>query len=701
MNILSITQFSNFINIHNNKKQNKTFLYSTNGLKQDTVSFRANIDTNFKEIEELKQLEPSGQFHLRQSEIIPICCKYFGFIKEDGEHIKLTGPYGQVMVIRNIDPVDVASASEFIKAIKRVDEYNGELIIFNQKTTQEEMDYWKEKVHSEKPIRDGNIYAQALQQQKRISQTRKKQMAQQLANAEIRELREKISLLNLAKKEEKLAKLKDRFNTAKEDFKAHQYDEISKEEILDIEKLLRLKTKKLDTVRNIENKLSQNKKLTKEEKNNVDKFASEFDLSEIEAKINKIEDLFLGFLEQQPSLESKKQNEVLEEEMIKTISDFKDNNTKAIERLQLILAQLDSGNLNLTNEQKEKIKSELKQHISKMELNPAKLITNKQIPLYSESPEQLKANIEKIKSVIAEIETLYSKIIDFYEREVFEVLCSKNSNAVDNVMSENVSNQMSAQNAEVKKFQEKLATKLSLLPIPSAIDKILQIVEANFEPDKFELMKTGNLSTQEFVDELIKKICKTDNYLIIKESQKFAFLNYLYNLSSPQNDEIYNLNAKQIKEAYSLVSKGQKEIEIQTDSKSLKINLIGLIDLKEIEMLFDKFNSKLNSLEQRDSDKILNEVFQYMPSNISKKESKDARSILLEDGCYYELLCDNNSENLTKILLQTFWKKYKNKTGKDFTADVMTNYQQKQEEKQLAIMHQLKLKSIEEVDWTL
>ena len=701
MNILSFTHFSNFINIQNNKKHSSPFLYSTNGLKQDTVSFSANIDINFKEIEELKQLESSEQYHLRQSEIIPICCKYFGFIKEDGEHIKLTGPYGQVIMIRNIDPVDVSCASEFIKALKRVDEYNGELIVFNQKTTQEEMDYWKEKVYSEKPLRDGNVYAKVLQKQKRISQARKNQMAQQLVNEEIRKLREKISLLNLSKKEENLAKLKGRFDTVKEDFKVHEYEKIVKDEVLDIEKLLRLKTKEIETVRNIENKLSQNKKLTKEEKNKIDKFAKEYDLSELEAKLDKIEDLFLVFLEQQPSLEIKKQKESLEEEINTIISNFKDKNTEVVERLRLILAQVESGNLNLTNEQKEKIKSDLRQHISKMEVMPAKLVTNKPISLSSESVEQLKDNIEKINSVVAKTEMLYAQIIDFYEREIFEVLGVKNINEMVDVVSGTVSPQISTQNAEMKKFQEKLATKLSPLPISGAIDKILQIVETNFEPDKFELIKTGNLSTQEFVDDLIKNICKSDDYLIIKGATKFAFLNYVYNLSSPQNDEIYNLNSKQVKELYNLVAKGQKEIEIQTENKSLKINLVNLPDLKEIEILFEKFNLKLKSLEQRDSDKIVSEVLQYMPSNISKKESKDARSMLLEDGCYYELLCDNDSENLIKILLQAFWRKYKNKTGKDFIADVLVNYQQKQEEKKFAIMHQLKLKSIEEVDWTL
>ena len=72
------------------------------------------------------------------------------------------------------------------------------------------------------------------------------------------------------------------------------------------------------------------------------------------------------------------------------------------------------------------------------------------------------------------------------------------------------------------------------------------------------------------------------------------------------------------------------------------------------------------------------------------------------EGSYYELLLkDDISPVLTKTLLELFWKKYDAQNGKAISPLVISKYEQIENAKQAEAMQQMKLESVDEIDWTL
>lgn len=733
MNILSIPQFSNFSNITTYKKHSNSS-HILNTLKQDTVSFTGNYTSSiedseqkelkikrFKEIEEFKKMNPAGQYDIPLKTIISICCKYFGFTMEDGEHIKLTGPYGQVTMIDNKTPVDAGSANDFIEAIQRADDYNGELIFFPKNKTQEDIDRWKKKIYSEKPVNNNkNIYAENLKKIKQAEQKAKIKKEEKATNEEIRALREKLAFLNLPEIEDKLNNLSDRFKSAEKDIKEDKVD-IQQEKISAVEKMINSKITELNKIKKIENKLNQNKKITKEEKAQITQFdAQKFDLTELSNQIEKLEELFLVQIEKK---------DVLITEIKSIIENYKIENNQILEKIQEIETVLKNKKIIIAKSQKENISNQIKETIKKIKENTAKINKYKNIDTSKKTPTQLETKIDELENIIAENETLYKNVTTDYEENILPILneektttnnASKlNTNSdekikVNSQETQLISNQktiktetqknqeqINQQEIQIKKLKDSITKKLAPLPLPNIIEKLSQITDENFDSEQFELIKTQKIEPQAFINELIKSICTSDDYITMKNATKFALLESIQKLSANQNSRIYTLNLKQLKELYNAIEKRQKEVLIPSENEPIKITLTNLPDLNKLNTQVSEFNNKIASLEPSISTKIIDEVLQYSPQNISKKELKEAKNILLEEGCYYKLLLNNDDENLTKMLLQTFWNKFKNKTGKDFTAEAISIYQQRLIEKQNAIMQQIKLKSIEEIDWSL
>ena len=148
------------IGLKNNKYIDKNLFVS-----KDTVSFSAGQNAT-KLIDEFKQMDPAGNYDMRTSDLLKVY-EYFGFklVKGNSSHSRLVGPYGQTTsVVISKAKVNAGAASDLIRAIKRADEFNGELIIFEKEPSPEKVAEWKEKIRTRKPNPDQvNNYALDLQ----------------------------------------------------------------------------------------------------------------------------------------------------------------------------------------------------------------------------------------------------------------------------------------------------------------------------------------------------------------------------------------------------------------------------------------------------------------------------------------------------------------------------------------------------------
>ena len=86
-------------------------------------------------------MDSAGNFSVKTSDLLKTY-EYFGFklVKGGSSHSRLVGPYGQTTsVVTTRATVDPGAASDLIRAIKRADEFNGELITFEKEPSPEKV----------------------------------------------------------------------------------------------------------------------------------------------------------------------------------------------------------------------------------------------------------------------------------------------------------------------------------------------------------------------------------------------------------------------------------------------------------------------------------------------------------------------------------------------------------------------------------
>lgn len=262
--------------------------------------------------------------------------------------------------------------------------------------------------------------------------------------------------------------------------------------------------------------------------------------------------------------------------------------------------------------------------------------------------------------------------------------------------------QLSFKDAKIQKIKEKLISKIVPLPIPSVVCSISDIVDSKFDIDRFDKIESGEMTVQTFASDIVREVSKTAEYSMIKNATRFAFLHSVYSASENKPEAIYKLDSKQTKQLYEMISKGNKDIRLSTSDGYLDIVLSSAFNMSSVEELFNAFNISVSSPEKRQDGRCLDKLLQYLPFELTDSDEIDVIKTLLTEGSYYELLLeDESSPVLIRTLLELFWKKYDAQNGKSVTPLVISKYEQIESERETEAMQQMKLESVDEVDWTL
>ena len=281
----------------------------SNVLHQDTVSFGAGANVR-KKVLELKGYNTSGNYNIKRRDVVKIY-EYFGYKQTGiGKHDKFTGPYGQVLTLSSKDPVDAGCASDLIGALKRADSLNGELIVFPNEPSAEELLTWKDRLNSSSPAAGFvNQYAQEMSPATNVGDD--EISVEKETRKQINQLKTQIDTLNkkIANYEQSLNTLSDCFANDKVEWFENKVV-ISSDLIAFVETSLSEKKAELEDVKKYVNyyksKLNDNNMLSDEELEKLNQYSSQqFDLSEIKQAIDEMEVEYLSKLEEKDSLSKK------------------------------------------------------------------------------------------------------------------------------------------------------------------------------------------------------------------------------------------------------------------------------------------------------------------------------------------------------------------------------------------------------------
>ena len=338
---MNISSFNPIIgNIHNQNTVNKRGKFNNlSPLVQDTISFGASASTR-KLVDDLKKLNPTGTHCIKFSDVEKVY-EYFGYKKPEEGHTKFTGPYGQYANFKKQNPVDPNTAKDLIRSLKHVDDFQGELIIFDHEPTTEEITEWQQRISTRTPY-DGYVNQYAIDNKDRL-QTVSSPIEEVVTTSvdkeqdkAVNELKGKISLLlvSISQKQEDFDALVGAYNEIKEVAKQNKI-EFPQDTIQILDDQIKAKSEEFSTAKtNLETykeKLSKNNMLSDEEKNNIDMYENEvIDFSDIEESIINIEEIY--------SSESEKQTQ-LTEQVIEAITQF-DVNDKAVQEQLLNISGL-------------------------------------------------------------------------------------------------------------------------------------------------------------------------------------------------------------------------------------------------------------------------------------------------------------------------------------------------------------------------
>lgn len=299
------------VNVLNHHSPLKT--KSLNQLSRDTVSFGASVNMS-KKIEEYKTYNSGGNHSIRRSEAERIY-EYFGFRKKsENTHIKYEGPYGQTVVIKRQNPIDPGAANDLISAIKRADKFNGELILFEGEPSSEQVDNWIKIVNERKP-KEGYVNQYAIDfKTQNISEDIQPNEVLQTAKQETRELNDlkkqiNVFLDNVSNAENNLSNIESDFYKMKLDAFQDGLG-IPKSEFVVVEEQIQSEKERTqsvkETVSSFKEKLSFNKKLSDEEKAQLDDCLKEdFSYQKLKSDIEALEEKYINALNDRDDFYSK------------------------------------------------------------------------------------------------------------------------------------------------------------------------------------------------------------------------------------------------------------------------------------------------------------------------------------------------------------------------------------------------------------
>ena len=174
-------------------------------------------------------------------------------------------------------------------------------------------------------------------------------------------------------------------------------------------------------------------------------------------------------------------------------------------------------------------------------------------------------------------------------------------------------------------------------------------------------------------------------------------MNGVYETSTNKPEEIFALNGKETRELYKAIQEGKKEVSFGT----FRISIDTPINIDEIDKTFNNYNTKLDSIDEQKSKRIVDEILKYTPTIPNEKFVLVLKKLTTE-GSYYELLLDENCPSkLRTTLLETFWNNFDSDNGTNYASKVIENYKAEQKRIKEEEMQRRKLESIKTIDWTL
>ena len=296
-------------------------------LTQDTISFGASASAK-KLVEKLKAYNPNGQYNIKQTEAETIY-KYFGYEVENGRssHKTVTGPYGQTYTYSNQSFIDPSNASALIRGIQMADEFNGELLLFSKKPSDEQILEWKQRIAERTPTK-GFENSYAIDNKERLDalhvqeeETFEVDSSKEQERA-INELKCRVSniAVSISHQEEDFEALVGSYEEIKENAIKNQI-EIPQEEIQKVDKQIAKKREDFSfaksTIETFKDKLSKNNMLSEEEISTLDTYENEdIDISDAEDAVINFEDIY--------SEQESRQTELVRK-IIDEITEFKSN----------------------------------------------------------------------------------------------------------------------------------------------------------------------------------------------------------------------------------------------------------------------------------------------------------------------------------------------------------------------------------------
>ena len=741
---------------------------NVNSLSADTVSFGASVNMG-KKIEEYKTYNSSGNHSIKRAEAERIY-EYFGFKKKsENTHIKYEGPYGQTIVIKRQNPIDPGAANDLISAIKRADMFNGELIVFDAEPSSEEIEKWTKIISERKPKKGYvNQYSLDLDAQKTVEEDAKptevakteKQDEKKLNN-----LKKQINLFlaKVSNAENNLSNIQAEFSKLKSECLQNGLS-IPKTEFTDVEEQIKTEKERIksikDTVTSYKEKMSLNKKLSDEEKAQLNEYMQEdFSFEKIKSSIEVIEENCINALTNRDDLYSKistlinsasekiinyeiqldeikhclseasicmclnaKDSRMLEQMVSKVERKFNETKKQVERHSDANLEEKSNVQLKTMNDNLSSIMNGQIVHLGEELENIQKIVNQKVIPYITYSPE----DIEKLRQKRLDD---FNKKVDYAssnEQKIVEIQPKEQSEAVVETVEEpvNVRNdevppsisqqeqptiqkieivpQMNVRERKVLPFKEKLVEKTAPLPIKSVQSEMTTLIDSLFDVDSFVAIQKEKDGVQNFVNALISKIAQTPEYKRLKNASRYALLETISKNSSKMPDKIYSLPISQLRNVYAQMVAGNKELEFYTPS-GIPVNfpLKNDVDLKKMEQKLGEYNVLLRDIDSKESGLVLDKILSYVP-NFPKEEMQNLILSLSTEGSYLKLLTDETADSkLKSSVLEDFWKSYDNTYSTNYTVQVLENFEEEQQRKVAAETQRKKLESVDKIDWSL
>ncbi|MBQ4646631.1 MAG: hypothetical protein IJB79_04715 [Candidatus Gastranaerophilales bacterium] len=714
-----------------------------NALKFDSISFCGKSST-VEKIEFLKTMPREAKYSQDLGEIIKVY-EHFGFVEQrsEGSHHTYIGPYGQIATfVKHNRYEDCKGVDRLVAALNRLDEFDGELIIFQGEPSQEQIDNWKEIIATRTPLEGHcNKYALEMKQNspdEQANQVDEKKEQEKLINNQKIELKALLKTVEVLEKEFESAKNEYEYmkNSSKEAKVSLSSDILAQanEVIQEIQNtIVELKEK----ISAKESKLKRKMSLTDSDKTSLDALRSE-----AREKITQLENIVDTLLEEHCAKASNKE---------KTIENIDLTIDKLSIKIQKAKAVLDKANTAMNEARFYRILNinvvtkidylieQVTRNVSKVE---SLIFETRKVIEKNPDGEALEESFKKINKVNESWDRYMSEVCvldEMIEKEVLSItaftqqeLAESASKKVDEYASRYVSQTKETQKEEQKqpevvevvevveeqpviveqketkssekvfeRFKAKMAQKLSLVSLPAACEAYMQLLDEKLDFASMSSQLCNAQNANIVIKSIANSIANTKESARIKNATRFALLHSVYlNSKNPQN-EIYNLNSKQARQLFDEISLGKTKISILNQDFKIDLNLNNKIQIDGINEMFKEFNEPMSSKPLKLNQQVLAYLISYVP-RLTNEKIDNIQTLLRQQGGYFELLANENcAQNLREILLEEFFKAYDEQYGTNISEKVMQNYKQELEKIEQEKQHQEKLDLFESLDWTL